>query len=177
MCQRFGYDKIAATTSGTEAADAACKIARKWGIKIKGIPPEECLVLGVGQSYHGLVSSVWPLMDPTPGRAEYGLPTTTCMNVNPTTGASLDYLNLEAMRQCLEDHHHRIAAVIMEPLHGSSRETKQEVNYARGVYDLCKKFNILFIADEVRQGAGKTGKFCSHEHLGTDCKPDIVTMG
>lgn len=52
-----------------------------------------------------------------------------------------------------------------------------EVHYARGVYELCKSMNILFIADEVRQGAGKTGKFFSFQQLGDDVKPDIVTMG
>lgn len=52
-----------------------------------------------------------------------------------------------------------------------------EIRYARGVYELCKSMNILFIADEVRQGAGKTGKFFSFQHLGDDVKPDIVTMG
>lgn len=53
----------------------------------------------------------------------------------------------------------------------------EEGTYGRGVYDLCKKYNILFIADEVRSGAGKTGKFFSYMHLGEDCKPDVVTMG
>ena len=57
-----------------------------------------------------------------------------------------------------------------------NRTLEDEVNYARGVYDLCKKHGILFIADEVRMGAGKTGKFFCHEHLGSDCKPDIICM-
>lgn len=52
-----------------------------------------------------------------------------------------------------------------------------EINYARGVYDLCKQYNILFIADEVRQGVGKTGKFFCYEHLGGNVKPDLVTLG
>lgn len=56
-------------TSGTEAADSACKIARRWGIKEKGIPTQECVVLGVGSSYHGLASGVWGLMDPSRSRA------------------------------------------------------------------------------------------------------------
>jgi len=45
------------------------------------------------------------------------------------------------------------------------------------VYDICKKYNVLFLADEVRQGCGKTGKFFSYEQLGPDVKPDIVCMG
>lgn len=50
-------------TSGTEAVDTACKIARQWGIRQKGIPPQECVILGVGGCYHGLGSGVWSLMN------------------------------------------------------------------------------------------------------------------
>ncbi|KAK7883373.1 hypothetical protein LTR67_011297 [Exophiala xenobiotica] len=178
ICRRFGYDKVIAMTSGTEAADTACKIARKWGLQVKGIAPNDCVVFGVGQSYHGLGSGVWPLMDPSPRRKAYGLDCNqSVMNVNPSSGSSLGYLDLEAMRRCLQEHHSRTAGVIMECFHGSARTVEEEWAYARGVYDLCKAHNILFIADEVRAGAGKTGKFCSYQHLGDDCKPDIVTMG
>lgn len=52
-------------TSGTEAAETACKIARKWGIVKKKIQPDECIVLGVGESYHGLSQGVWGLQDPS----------------------------------------------------------------------------------------------------------------
>lgn len=58
----------------------------------------------------------------------------------------------------------------------SYRDVDEEIRYARGVYELCKSMNILFIADEIRQGAGKTGKFFSFQHLGEDVKPDIVLM-
>jgi ornithine--oxo-acid transaminase len=57
------------------------------------------------------------------------------------------------------------------------RSSKLEQDYSRGVYELCRKYNVLFIADEIRQGAGKTGKFLSFQHIGDDFKPDIVTMG
>ncbi|KAF9888506.1 hypothetical protein FE257_008613 [Aspergillus nanangensis] len=177
MCKRFGYDKMIAMTSGTEAADTACKLARKWGIQIKGIAAENLLILGVGQSYHGLGSGVWGLMDGTNKRTEYGLDSQVYMNVNPSTGESLHYLDLDAMRRCFNSHHGRIAAVIMECFHGVARSVEEEKAYARGVYDLCREYGVLFIADEVRQGAGKTGKFLSYQHLGNDCKPDIVTMG
>lgn len=177
MCRRFRFDKICAVITGTEAADTACKIARRWGIKVKGIPATQCTVLGVGGSYHGLAASVWPLMDPSPSRADYGIMSKVLTNVNPTTGERLTYLNLDAMRTCFEDHHERIAAVIMEPLHGCSRSSQDEIVYARGVYDLCRQYNVLFIADEVRQGTAKTGTFFSYQHLGEDCQPDMVTLG
>lgn len=119
------------------------------------------------------------------------------MNVDPETGELLEYLDLEKMRICLEKHKDRVAAVIMECIHGYNRwllmpfynakaricadswyrDVNEEIRYARGVYELCKSMNILFIADEVRQGVGKTGKFFSFQHLGNDVKPDIVAMG
>lgn len=52
-----------------------------------------------------------------------------------------------------------------------------EIAYARGVYDLCRKYDVLFIADEVRMGAGRTGKFFCHQWLGPDAKPDMICMG
>jgi ornithine--oxo-acid transaminase len=177
MCQRFGYDRIAAVTSGTEAADNACKIAVKWGITKKGIKPDECLVLGVGESYHGLGTQVWNLQDPSEKRRDYGILSRRYMNVNPTTGELLGYLDLDAMRRCLEIHHHRVSAVILEFLHGTTRDMQQEIDFSRGVYDLCKKYNILCIADEIRQGCGKTGKFFGFNHDGDDCKPDMILLG
>ncbi len=69
MCQRFGYDKVIAAVSGSEATDSAVKVARKWGIQRKGIPADETLVLGVGESFHGLTSGVWNLQNATAKRA------------------------------------------------------------------------------------------------------------
>lgn len=68
MCQRFGYDKILHATSGTEAVESACKIARKWGIQIKGIPAQEALILGVSGCYHGFSTAMWSLQDPSTKR-------------------------------------------------------------------------------------------------------------
>ncbi|KAL2670226.1 hypothetical protein Neosp_014693 [[Neocosmospora] mangrovei] len=177
MCKRFGYDKITTATSGTESADVACKIARKHGLVRRKIPADKLKILGVGSSYHGLGMGIWGLMDRSAQRSSYGLDGTSVLNFNPTTNKTLEYLDLKAMRACLEEHHQTVAAVIMECLHGTSRSSEDEVRYARGVYDLCKKYGVLFIADEVRQGAGKTGKLLSFYHCGGDMKPDIVTMG
>lgn len=68
LCTRFEYDRVVAMTSGTEAADTACKIARCWGINQKQIPAKDCIVLGVGDCYHGLASGVWGLMNSNPLR-------------------------------------------------------------------------------------------------------------
>ena len=69
LCNRFGYDKVVSGTSGSEATDTAVKIARKWGILRKEIPAEDMLILGVGDSFHGLTSGVWNLQNSTRKRA------------------------------------------------------------------------------------------------------------
>jgi ornithine--oxo-acid transaminase len=69
MCQRFGYDKIVSAVSGTDAVESACKIARKWGLQVKGISADEILVLGVSGCFHGLSASMWSLQDPSLKRA------------------------------------------------------------------------------------------------------------
>lgn len=71
LCERFGYDKVTAMVSGAEAADTACKIARKWGITHKKIPAEEVIVLGTSDNYHGLTSGIWPIMNPGAQAGEY----------------------------------------------------------------------------------------------------------
>jgi ornithine--oxo-acid transaminase len=68
MCRRFKYDKIVSTVSGTDAVESACKIARTWGIKVKGIPAKNVLVLGVSGCFHGLSMSMWASQDPGPKR-------------------------------------------------------------------------------------------------------------
>jgi ornithine--oxo-acid transaminase len=68
MCKRFGYEVISPMVTGSEGADLACKIVRKYAHKTKGIPTEDVLVLAVSGSYHGLSSGVWNLQDPSPER-------------------------------------------------------------------------------------------------------------
>ncbi|EXJ82255.1 hypothetical protein A1O3_06068 [Capronia epimyces CBS 606.96] len=177
MCKRFGYDKISAMVTGAEAADLACKIVRRHAHKVRGIPAEDVLVLAVSGSYHGLTGGVWNLQDPSPARTEYGLDSKQQTNVNPSTGELLRYGEIEDLEKCLEQHHDRVAAIIIESIRNTGNTFEQEVKYARGVYDLCKKYGVLFIADEVRMGSGKTGKFFSFNHLGDDVKPDMLVIG
>ncbi|KAF0645997.1 hypothetical protein FPSE5266_08159 [Fusarium pseudograminearum] len=178
LCQKLGYDKVASMCSGAEAADAAVKIARKWGIERKGIEASELLVLGCSENYHGLSSGIWPIMTPGCGQqvVEYGITSTNVINFNPETGNSLRYGHVEDFEQVIAKYHKRIAAIMMEPIHGGLRTFQEEIEFATSVRKLCKEHNILFIADEVRMGSGKTGKFLCSQWL--DCeKPDIVVLG
>ncbi|KAK1840825.1 hypothetical protein CCHR01_16534 [Colletotrichum chrysophilum] len=135
LCDKFGYQKVLVMTSGSEATDTACKLARGWGVDIKQIDPEKVLVLGTSDNYHGTLSGVWPLMEPEAG---WG-------------GKVLRYLHVEDYAEIFEQMHERIAAVIMEPLHGLARSMEEEIEFCIGVRKLCKQYNILFIADEVHE--------------------------
>jgi len=177
MCKRFGYEKITAMVSGAEAADTACKVARKWGTRFKHIPADEMLVLGVSENYHGLTSGVWPLMSPSKARDAYALNDKVLTNVNPSTGQLLRYGHIEDMEACLKEHGHRVAGVIMECIHGHLEKFEDEIAYSKGVRQLCREHNVLFISDEVRMGSAKTGKFLCSDWFGPENKPDIIAIG
>ena len=183
-----------AMTSGTEAADTACEIARCWGINKKQIPAKDCVVLGVGDCYHGLASGVWGLMNSNPLRttSESSPPEfSRCMLICDWEKKVCSW---EPSPDEYQSQHGGVAGfsrpgedevlpwraqVIMECIYGykwwdltlifmlslifmlmpGTNMWLTKIRYARGVYELCKFMNILFIADEVRQGAGKTGKF------------------
>ncbi|CAG9984523.1 unnamed protein product [Clonostachys byssicola] len=177
LCRKFGYDKVAAAVTGSEAADTACKLARGWGINVKKIDPQDVLVLGTSENYHGTITGVWPLMEPGAGQEVYGTFSKNLTNINPKTGKVLRYLHAEDYAEIFEQMGERIAAVIMEPLHGLAKSKDDEVNFCIKVRQLCKKHNILYIADEIRMGSCKTGKFLSSDWLGPENKPDMVTIG
>ncbi|EQB53418.1 hypothetical protein CGLO_06855 [Colletotrichum gloeosporioides Cg-14] len=177
LCDKFGYEKVLAMTTGSEATDTACKLARGWGVDIKKIDPKKVLVLGTSDNYHGTLSGVWPLMEPEAGWEEFATFSKNMTNINPQTGKVLRYLHVEDYAEIFEQMHERIAAVIMEPLHGLARSMEEEIEFCIGVRKLCKQFNILFIADEVRMGSCKTGRFLSSDWMGLEHKPDMVTMG
>ncbi|CAG9982338.1 unnamed protein product [Clonostachys byssicola] len=177
LCEKFKYDKVVSMTTGSEATDTACKLARGWGVSVKKIDPREVLVLGTSENYHGTLSGVWPLMEPEAGWQEYATFSKNMTNINPSNGKVLRYLHPEDYAEIFEQMHERIAAVIMEPLHGLARSMDEEINFCIKVRQLCKKYNILFIADEVRMGSCKTGKFLSSDWMGPENKPDMITIG
>ncbi|KAG6989162.1 putative ornithine aminotransferase [Fusarium oxysporum f. sp. conglutinans] len=177
LCQKLGYDKVAAMVTGAEATDSAVKIARKWGIVRKGIAPDDVLVLGCSDNYHGLTSGIWPIMNPGSGQEGYGISSKNVTNRSPKTGTQLRYGHVEDYEAVIGEMHGRIAGVMMEPIHGTLRTFEEEINFAIGVRQLCKKFNVLFISDEVRMGSGKTGKFLCSDWLGAENKPDMITLG
>ncbi|KAH8885268.1 PLP-dependent transferase [Thozetella sp. PMI_491] len=168
----FNYDRFVALTSGGEAADAALKIARKWGHLVKKIPPGKCHVLSTSTCYHGVGLSTLSLFSYRSSLFQPFLPNTG--HISPS-GHVVRFGNLEDVKIAFEADGINIAAIIVEPIQGASGVIMPPDDYLPGLAELCKKHNVLLIADEIQTGLGR----CGHPlfHMKYNIRPDLVILG
>lgn len=163
----FGYDKILPMNSGAEAVETSLKLARKWGYLKKGIPQNEAIIVVCEGNFHGRTITIVSLSTDDDARADYG-PYTPGIEVIP-------YNDVEALKNIFEKKGDKIAGFLVEPIQGEAGVFVPDEGYLKACYDLCKKHNILFIADEVQTGIARTGKLLCSDHAGI--RPDIVVLG
>ncbi len=163
----FGYDKMLPMNSGAEAVETSLKLARKWGYQKKGIPQNEAIIVVCEANFHGRTITIVSLSTDPDARADYG-PYTPGIEVIP-------YNNVDALKDILEKKGDKVAGFLVEPIQGEAGVFVPDDGYLKACYDLCKKHNVLFIADEVQTGIARTGKLlcCDHENI----RPDIVVLG
>lgn len=163
----FGYDKILPMNSGAEAVETALKLTRKWAYLKKGIPENEAIIVACEGNFHGRTISIVSVSTDPDARADYG-PYTPGFEVIP-------YNDPEALASILEKKANSIAGFLVEPIQGEAGVNVPDEGYLKNCYELCKKHNVLFIADEVQTGIARTGRklCCDHE----DIRPDIVILG
>lgn len=165
ICQLLGFDKVLPMNSGVEAVETALKLARRWGYEVKGIAKDNAKILVCKNNFHGRTLNVISFSNDPSARINYGpyMPGYEFINYN-------DIPSLEA---ALKDTN--VAAVLMEPIQGEAGVIIPDEGYLKAAASLCKKANVLFIADEIQTGLGRTGKMlaCQHE----DVQPDIVILG
>lgn len=167
MHQYFGYDKLLPMNTGAEAVETALKLARKWGYLKKGIPANEAIIVACESNFHGRTISIVSLSTDSNARADYG-PYTPGIEIIP-------YNDVSSLEKILEEKGDRIAGFLVEPIQGEAGVFVPDDGYLKATYELCKKHNVLFIADEVQTGIARTGKLlcCDHE----DVRPDVVILG
>lgn len=161
----FGYDKVLPMNTGVEADETAVKISRKWGYLQKNIPKNQAKVIFCSNNFWGRsLAAVSASTDPSSFEG-YG-PYMPGFLVVP-------YNDLIALEQYLKDPH--VCAFMMEPIQGEAGIVIPDPGYLKGVRDLCTKYNVIFIADEIQTGLGRTGDriACDHEYV----KPDILVLG
>ncbi|KAH8168708.1 aminotransferase class-III domain-containing protein [Sarocladium implicatum] len=173
LCGLTGFDKVALLNGGAEAVDMAVKVARAWAYKVKGVAQDQCLVLTAEHNYHGRSLSLLSASTDAGYRKNCGpwMP-----NIGPyCTGDAIRFGIIEDLEKAFKSHGDRIAAYIVEPVQGHAGCIAASDEYLVAVRDLCTRYNILFIADEIQGGLGRAGSLFSYQTSGV--KPDMVILG
>jgi ornithine--oxo-acid transaminase len=161
----LGFDRVLPMNTGVEGGETAIKLARKWGYTVKGIPANHAkIVFASGNFWGRTIAAISSSQDPD-SYGDFG-PFVPGFEVVP-------YNDLEALDKALQDGH--VAAFMVEPIQGEAGVIVPDEDYLAGVRALCSKYNVLWIADEVQTGLGRTGKILCCDHAGV--KPDILILG
>lgn len=162
----FGYDKVLPMNTGAEGVETAMKLARKWGYEKKGIAAEQATIIVCDGNFHGRTITIVSASNDPDSRAGFGPYTPGII--------SIAYNNIDALKKVL-DTNKNIAGFLLEPVQGEAGVVIPDDGYLKACYDLCKKYNVLFIADEIQSGLGRTGKrlTCDYENV----KADILILG
>jgi len=161
----FGYDKVLPMNTGVEGGETAIKLARRWGYNVKGIAENKAkIIFAEGNFWGRTLAAISSSTDPSsfkgfgPYMPGFGL---------------VPYNDLVALEEALKDK--EVAAFMVEPIQGEAGVVIPDDGYLKAVRDLCDKYHVLFIADEIQTGLARTGKMlaCDHENV----KPDILILG
>ncbi len=163
----FGFDKVLPMNSGAEAVETALKIARKWSYEVKGLPENSAKIIVCENNFHGRTTTIVSFSNDPDANTNYG----------PFTPGfiKIPYNDISALENILKQEGDQIAGFLVEPIQGEAGVYVPDAGYLRACADLCHKYNVLFIADEVQTGIARTGKLiaCYHE----DVQPDILILG
>ena len=161
----FGYDKVLPMNTGVEGGETAVKLARKWGYEVKKIPKDRAKIIFVEGNFWGrTLGAISSSTDPS-STIGFG-PFMPGYEIIP-------YNDIDALKASLSDPN--VAAFMVEPIQGEAGVVVPDDDYLISAYNLCKENNVLFIADEVQTGIGRTGKMLCCDHHGF--KPDILILG
>ena len=161
----FGYDKVLPMNTGVEGGETAVKLARKWAYEVKKVPVNKAKVIFVEGNFWGrTLGAISSSTDPS---------STTGFGPFMPGYEIIPYNDIQALENALKDKN--VAAFMVEPFQGEAGVVVPDDDYLLKAYNLCKKSNVLFIADEVQTGIGRTGKMlcCDHHSF----KPDILILG
>jgi ornithine--oxo-acid transaminase len=161
----FGYDKVLPMNTGVEGGETAVKLARKWGYEVKKIPKDAAKIVFVEGNFWG--RTLGAISSSTDSSSTNGFgPFMPGYEIIP-------YNDIDALKASLSDPN--VAAFMVEPIQGEAGVVVPSDDYLISAYNLCKEKNVLFIADEVQTGIGRTGKMLCCDHHGF--KPDILILG
>ncbi|MEU3980360.1 ornithine--oxo-acid transaminase [Streptomyces sp. NPDC026672] len=164
LAELCGMELVLPMNTGTEAVETAVKTARKWGYRVKGVSAEMAKIVVAGGNFHGRTTTVISFSTDPEARADFG-PYTPGFEIVP-------YGDLTAMRSALTEN---TVAVLIEPIQGEAGVIVPPAGYLPGVRELTRERNVLFVADEIQSGLGRTGRTFACEHEGV--VPDVYVLG
>ena len=167
VTEYFGYDKVLPMNTGAEADETALKLARRWGYRVKGIPENGAIIICCEGNFHGRTISIISMSNDPDSYGQFGPFTPGFVKIPYNDAETLD----SVLGQCGD----KVAAFILEPIQGEAGVFVPDEGYLKKSYDICKKHNVLFIADEVQTGIARTGKLLACDHEGVH--PDILILG
>lgn len=161
----FGYDKVLPMNTGVEGGETAVKLARRWAYDVKGVKENEAkIIFAEGNFWGRTLAAISSSSDPS-----------SYKGFGPFMPGyiTVPYNDLHSLEKAMQDN--TVAAFMVEPIQGEAGVVVPNDGYLKGVRDLCDKYRVLFIADEVQTGLCRTGKMlaCDHESV----KPDILVLG
>lgn len=164
ICGLLGYERVCPMNTGAEAVETAIKLARKWAYKIKGVPDGKAEIIVCDGNFHGRTTTIISFSPEAQYKDGFG-PLTPGFRIIPYG----DYAALEAAITP------NTAAFLIEPIQGEAGVVVPPAGFLKKAAELCKKQNVLLIADEIQSGLGRTGKLLASMHEGV--RADMVTLG
>lgn len=165
LCQMFGYDKVLMMNTGAEANESAYKLCRKWGYEKKGIPSNEAKMIFCENNFSGRTLACVSASTDETCKNNFGPFMPNFLKV--------PYNDLVALENAVKDP--SVCAFFFEPIQGEAGIIIPSETYIQEAYNICKKHNVLFVADEIQTGLGRTGRMLCCDHSGV--KPDLVLLG
>lgn len=165
ITKMFGYNRVLPMNTGVEGGETALKLCRRWGYDVKKIPTNKAKILFAEGNFWGrTLAAISSSTDPS-SKGGFGpfMP----------EFETLPYDDLAALEKALQNPN--VAGFMVEPIQGEAGVVVPKTGYLKSAFELCKKNNVLFIADEVQTGLGRTGRLlgCDHENV----RPDILILG
>jgi len=168
FCQRLsalcGKDMVLPMNTGAEAVETGIKVARKWGYTVKGVAKDQANIIVAADNFHGRTTTIISFSTDEDARADFG-PYTPGFTIVP-------YGDVDALTAAIDEN---TVAVLLEPIQGEAGVLVPPAGYLAGVRAACTANNVLFIADEIQSGLGRTGKTFAVEH--ENVVPDMYLLG
>jgi ornithine--oxo-acid transaminase len=164
LSEMTGYEMSLPMNSGAEAVETALKLARKWAYQVKGVPRHQAEIITAAGNFHGRTVSIISFSTEPSYRDDFGPFTPGFVNV--------PYGDADAIENAITPN---TAAVLLEPIQGEAGVIIPPAGYLKKVAEICRKNNVLLMADEIQTGLGRTGKLFAAQH--EEVRPDVTIVG